>query len=179
MSCSRITPLLHLYVDGRLASSQFTTVEEHLSTCTSCRHDLQLLTAIADSLAADAAVEEPPQLTERILFRVADYEARRAVTPRASLQRREVAIRAGIVALLALVAFALLRPGDWANLVRSVERSLPMVVATLTSPGPNSISWGVWMLGAAVVAVAVLRIWRTDASAAWRRELANRLPQLW
>ncbi|SRR5579875_510129 len=49
----------------------------------------------------------------------------------------------------------------------------------LLAPGPESIAWIVWVSGALVALSLVVWMMRSEGSAAWRRTLADRLPQLW
>ncbi len=182
MTCKKATYWLQLYIDGRMEPTRLPRLEQHLAGCDMCRQDLALLEQIRDGAHEGVLVAEPADLTERILYRVAAYEARRAARAQEwlpGIPRWAIGWRSGVVALLVLAALALLQPGALAALSDTLSRHANSAYMLLMMPGPDSISWGIWAGG--LVAALAFTIWfvRADASSAWRRAISQRLPQLW
>lgn len=189
-TCQRYSVWVPLYLAGTLEPAEAQRLEAHLRRCALCRSDLVAQDAVQVAVHLLPGVADPPQLTERILGRIASYEASRPAprtaqcpVPRAILRsapsRTVLVWRYSVAAVVLTVAFALLRPVAWASFVSAVTRNLSDLMVLLLAPGPDEISWGVWILGVGVLAFILLRFWRTDASVTWRRELSQRLPQLW
>ncbi len=57
MRCGNIRDLLSAYIDGELTAKESKTVEAHLSSCASCRHDLEEIQGLVLFVASLA--EEP------------------------------------------------------------------------------------------------------------------------
>jgi anti-sigma factor RsiW len=183
-TCARTGKLIQLYLDDRLSQAQASELQRHLGGCAACREELSALLHVqAGIVATDVEMDLTPEgaptdLTDAIMRRIAAYETRKAVE-RKTLERRPefipdfvpewVGWRSVVisVALLALVITALL-PGGWNS-----------VIGALLSPGPDQISWAVWLGGGLVTLLAVVWFVRADASADWRRAISERLPQLW
>jgi predicted anti-sigma-YlaC factor YlaD len=60
MKCKEAHPLLNDYLEGSLSSDDKARVEQHLSECESCRHDLREIKITFDLLALDC-VPEPEE----------------------------------------------------------------------------------------------------------------------
>lgn len=188
-TCQRYSTWIPLYRASTLELVDVQRLEAHLRRCALCRADLAAQDAVQLAVQTQPGVDAPPQLTERILGRIACYEAARPasrVAPHVELRafgrapnRFVLAWRYSLVAAVLTVAYALLRPVAWATFMDAVARNLNDLMTILIAPGPDEISWGVWILGVGVLLFVVLRFWRADASVAWRRELSERLPQLW
>ena len=183
MSCKQTTRWLQLYIDGQLDLRHLTRLESHLQGCAACRNDLLLFEAISASVTGEDLSPEPPELTALIMQRIAALEAQRSALAAAPIHpvRREQPWRVAALALavVAVASFAWLQPAAWAQLPATLTRSGQGVLQTLTGPGPDSISWGVWAVGMLVLVVLLMRFWHTDASEALRRSLSDRLPELW
>jgi anti-sigma factor RsiW len=182
MTCKKAAYWLQLYIDGRLEPSRLPRLEQHLAACDTCRQDLALLEQIRDGARESVLVAEPADLTERILYRIATYEAWRAARAEAwlpGIPRWAIGWRSGVVALLVLAALALLKPGALAAFTDALSHHANSAYMLLMMPGPDSISWAIWAGG--VLAALALTVWfvRADASAQWRRAISQRLPQLW
>jgi anti-sigma factor RsiW len=184
MTCKKAAYWLQIYIDGRLEPSRLPRLEQHLAACDTCRQDLALLEQIRDGAReeAEALVAEPTDLTERVLYRIAAYEARRAARTEGwlpGIPRWAIGWRSGVVALFVLAVLALLQPGALAAFTDTLSRHANSAYTLLMMPGPDSISWGIWAGG--VLAALALTVWfvRADASAPWRRAISQRLPQLW
>jgi anti-sigma factor RsiW len=182
MRCSQVATWLQLYLDDRLHISRLAKLEAHLRECPRCHSDLATLEEIRATLAERESVAEPPNLERVILARIAAYEAARftaAESANAAAGWRER--RWQVAALVALVAiiYWLLPSATQANLALTFSRGLPGIVGALTAPGPNSVAWAAWAVGALAVLVLAVRFARADVSAGLRRSIAQRLPQLW
>lgn len=184
--CARTEKLIQLYVDDRLSQGQTVDLQRHLSECAACRAELGALVSLRGAIVetdmtpemTPAGAPDAADLTEAIMRRVAVYEARKAVE-RTALERRPEFIPDFVpewfgwrsvvvsVALLALVVTALM-PGGW-----------NAAISALLSPGPDQLSWAVWLGGGLVALMAVVWFVRADASSEWRRAISERLPQLW
>ncbi|MBF6590138.1 MAG: zf-HC2 domain-containing protein [Ktedonobacterales bacterium] len=182
MRCSQATERLQVYIDGRLDARQLAPLERHLQSCSRCRQHLVSFEVIRSALATrEEAVIEPPDLAPVIMRRIAALEAPRAaaLAPAATPGWRERTWQ--MVALVAALALAvlLLPPGAQSNLTETVNRGLPGLLQALTAPGPDSVAWAAWAVGAFVVLLLAFRFARAEASASLRRSIAQRLPQLW
>jgi len=179
MRCTRAMALLQLYVDGRLETRYLAPLETHLDSCARCRDELALLEAICATAADAEAVVEPPDLTNRILTRVAMSEMRRsAATINGFGLRWADGLRAALLATATTLLFILLSPTLRLSVGSAVYHSFPEVVALLLAPGPGSIAWLAWLVW--TVAGLTLTLWFAGAEvrSAWRRSLVSRLPQL-
>ncbi|HLY30458.1 MAG TPA: zf-HC2 domain-containing protein [Ktedonobacterales bacterium] len=65
------------------------------------------------------------------------------------------------------------------RLVGNVTSMTTNLAQWLLTPGPESIAWIVWIVGAFIALAVGMWLARAEASAAWRRALAERLPPLW
>jgi anti-sigma factor RsiW len=177
MRCARAKALLQLYVDSRLKPAHLAALEAHLDRCTHCQHELALLEAICASAAE--AVVEPPDLTDRILARIAMSEARRAATTMSTFGLRwGDGLRAVLLATATTLLFILLSPALRLSVGSELNHSFPELAAALLAPGPGSIAWIAWLVW--IVAGLVLTLWLAGAEvrSAWRRSLLSRMPQL-
>jgi anti-sigma factor RsiW len=181
MRCSQATDWLQLYLDGRLHVNRLAKLEAHLRSCPRCRQELATLERIRVSLREGEAVVEPPTLERAILARIAAFEAARASAAEsanaAGWRERKWQI-AALVALIALMYY-LLPSATLTSLSGTLSHGLPGIVGALTTPGPDSVAWAAWAVGALAVLVLAVRFARADASAGLRRSIAERLPQLW
>lgn len=192
MKCTRASEWLSLYLDGRLDVRRLGKLELHLIECAACRHELARLRLMELALREERAAEEPTGLTEHVMRRISAFEAQRA--SEAALARQRAAARqaertqawrgAGARRVLAL-AVALAAFIVWAQVAAPTllpgfaARLAPNVLQLLSTPGPYSIAWSVWIAGAALAVAVGAWVARTDAPEELRRALADRLPQLW
>lgn len=182
MTCKRTASLLQLYVDDRLAPAQVARLERHLAGCGNCREELALFECIRDGAGESELIEEPADLTQRVLDRVAAFESRRAAAAQEWLpgvSGLAASWRKVALALVALVALALLPSGNAFALTDTLSRHVASAYILLLTPGPDSISWGVWAAGGLVAGAFTIWFARADASSGWRRAISQRLPQLW
>lgn len=182
MTCKKAARLLQLYTDGRLPRAQHASLERHLAECAACREESALLDHIVRAARDEELIPEPADLTQRVLDRIAVYEARRAARTQEWMPapaRWAVGWRAVLAAMMVLAALALLQPGAFATFTQALSRHAELAYNLLMTPGPDSISWWVWAAGALVVGVFMLWFVRAEASAGWRRAISQRFPQLW
>lgn len=180
MNCAEARGWLHLYMDGRLSDDELILLERHLEACASCEQERQLMETLREALSAQEMVPEPEQLSRHIMARVASYEAQRASKPaHIALQVRDIALRVGVILALVVLGVEIIQPSLWANLLAQANHSAPQLMQALTAPGPNSVAWSIWALGAAAALVVATRIIRSEAYASWLRSVTERLPQLW
>jgi hypothetical protein len=179
LTCSRMGELAQLYVDQRLDAQWVGRLEAHLAGCAECRRDLAVLEAICAASTPEAPIVEPPDLTARILGRVAVYEQGRARPQVAGPGLRWAdGVRAGLLASATTLFFILLSPALRPAFGVQLARAFPAVVALLLAPGPGSIAWLAWLVW--ITAGVGLTLWLAggEVRAAWRRSLAQRLPSL-
>ena len=79
MKCEDVRELLVAYADRALAEAEAGRMREHLDSCESCRHELELLRADAALLRGEARPEVPAYITVRVMARIRERSgARRA-----------------------------------------------------------------------------------------------------
>lgn len=187
--------LMSLYLDERLNGRQMRLLEHHLAQCAACHRDLARLRLAAPALRETdpaATAEVPADLVERVSRRVAAFEAQKATDLARARQRRaarKVARAAfwrgqgwrlaGAVVALVMAVAIWWRTFPQNGLAGAAARLGPDLFQLLLTPGPDEIAWSVWIAGAALALGAGGWLARADASAEWRRALAERLPQLW
>jgi anti-sigma factor RsiW len=178
-SCTTVQIWLQLYCDGHLDPRRLGPLEAHMLSCDTCRREWNALEALTQSLAVAAPMVEPPDLTDRILARIAEHEVRRAFASAYQFSLRwSDAFVAALFATVSTLIFILLDPGLRAAVSTSILRDFPEVTAFLDRPGPGSIAWVAWLVW--IAAGAMLALWFAGAEvrSSWRRSLSHRLPQL-
>lgn len=195
MRHTRAGVLMSLYLDERLDTRETRLLARHLAECVECRRDMARLRLAEPALReADpvARAQVPADLADQIMRRVAAYEAQRAADLAQARQWR-AARRAARTAfwresgwrLVVMTAALIVAAGIWwrtypsNGLAGAAARLGPDALELLATPGPNGVAWSVWI---AMVALALgVGGWlaRADASAEWRRALAERLPRVW
>jgi anti-sigma factor RsiW len=177
LTCAGALELQQLHADGRLDAMRLARLDAHLASCAACRHDLALLDAICAASTAEAPILEPPDLTARILGRVAAYEERRARQTTFGLSWAD-GLRAGVLASTTTLLFILLSPALRPAVGTQINQAFPNLVALLLAPGPGSIAWLAWLVWIAAGVMLTLWFAGREVRAAWRRSLAQRLPSL-
>jgi anti-sigma factor RsiW len=186
---------MSLYLDGRLNASGARQLERHLADCAACRRDLARLRLAEPALREGdpmSCAAVPDELAERVMRRVAAYETERAASLARAARRKAARRRARLAfwrgqgwRLVAVVVALVIATGVWwrtypeNGVEGAVTRFWADALQLLVTPGPDEIAWGVWIGGAALALVVGGWLVRADASAAWRRALVERLPQLW
>jgi len=75
MQCMSVRGQLEAYVDGELSAKQAARVEHHLLACASCRAELARVQAVVEALESWPLVEEPADLTARVVAQVRQQPA--------------------------------------------------------------------------------------------------------
>lgn len=192
MKCARASEWLSLYLDGRLDVRRLSRLEQHLIECATCRRDLAHLRQLELALREERLADEPTGLTEHVMRRISAYEAQRASEAALARQRaaarrarripvwRGVGARRALALVVALAAFVAWAQLSAPALLPGVASHLgPNLLQLLSSPGPYSIAWSIWLAGLALAVGLGAWVARTDAPEELRRALADRLPQLW
>jgi anti-sigma factor RsiW len=183
MRCSQAVEWLQLYVDDRLELSHLAQLERHVHQCPSCQRELAAIERVRAVLTPDEAVAEPADLERVIRARITLYELQRTAEA-AERQARRLAWRerswqvAALVSILVLT-YLLLPSATQSSLNATLYHGLPGLLDALTAPGPDSVAWAAWAVGALAVLSLAVYLARADASAGLRRSIAERLPQLW
>jgi anti-sigma factor RsiW len=198
MKCARASTWIQLYLDDRLSQERAGELQRHLGACAACREELTALLSLRQSIIktdltpdpTPAGAPEPADLTDAIMRRIAAYEAHEAEERRVALERRPEFIpdfvpawvgRRSIAVSVVLVALlvAALQPGGLGAVANTLAHQLDGAVSAMLTPGPDQLSWAVWLAGGVVTLVVVVWFMRADASSEWRRAISERLPQLW
>jgi anti-sigma factor RsiW len=205
-TCARARELVQFYLDDQLSQKQAEDLQRHLSGCAACREELSALLRLRHTIVATDPTPqimpegEPADLTEAIMRRVAAYEVSKAqqaearaeglARRRAALERRPEFIpdfvpgwvgwrSVGVSAVMVALLITALLPGGWGAMANTLAHQLDGMVSALLSPGPDQISWAVWLAGGLVTLAAFVWFMRADASSQWRRAISERLPPLW
>jgi hypothetical protein len=88
MRCTRANPQLQLYIDHQLTLKQTRALEAHISVCSTCHAELNLLEEVACGLNVLKVVPEPANMHEQIMRKVALSAVRTQHERRAREERR-------------------------------------------------------------------------------------------
>lgn len=179
MKCQRASALLQLYVDHRLDYRRLGALEAHLAGCARCRHDLDAFSAVCAAMAEPEPLAMPADLTARIMARIADSEAQRALAKRARYRVSWSDARlAALFATATTLLFVLISPALRLAAGDALRGAFPGLIAALLAPGPGSIAWLAWLVW--IVAGVGLTLWLagSEVRGIWRRSLSHRLPQI-
>jgi anti-sigma factor RsiW len=178
MTCSRTRAWLQLYVDGQLHPRHLARLEEHMETCGTCRADLALLELICQGASGLILPHGPAELTDAIMHRIAELEARRA-----SLAGQRLfapgwgdAVLAAILATLATAVFLIFQPALWQTSSSAVLQALTPAGRALISVYPSWPSWVAWLVWVGIGLVIAIGFAGSEVRANWRRGLLARLP---
>ena len=179
MKCQRASALLQLYMDHRLDYQRLGALEAHLAGCARCRHELDALSAVCAAIAEPEPLAMPADLTDRIMARIADSEAQRALDEHARYGVRWSDARlAALFATVTTLLFVVISPALRVAAGDALRGAFPDLVAALLAPGPGSIAWLAWLVW--IVAGVGLTLWLAGAEVRgmWRRSLSQHLPQI-
>jgi anti-sigma factor RsiW len=179
ITCARAAYWLQLYVDGRLQERHLAPLEAHLLGCDACRQELATLDSICSALHSLPLEQEPADLTNRILARVAAYEERRAATRAADFGVRWAdTLLAALLASISTVLFIALDPALRRTVPEAVAHAFPGLIVLMQAPGPGSVplvAWVVW-----ITTGTLLALWfaGSEARSSWRRSISARMPRV-
>jgi predicted anti-sigma-YlaC factor YlaD len=182
MRCSEASRLLQLYIDARLNMDKVRKLEEHLTGCEACRHQLYLLEEVKSSLRDIPPVAEPAQLTVDIMRLV-------AITPQRRSQKQYSLLRPSLVELLAVVLLATIttlgifwdQPAlrdalPFANGHDSRSQAFFAALNLLVAGNINTLSFMLWIGGALLGVCITLALVGTDIRREWFKAMLDRLP---
>jgi predicted anti-sigma-YlaC factor YlaD len=182
MRCSEASRLLQLYIDMRLTIGQVRRLEEHLTQCADCHHELYLLEEVGSSLRNLRPVGEPAQLTVNIMRLV-------AVTPQQRSNERYSLLRPSLAELLAVVLLATIatlgifwdQPALRAALPfdnghDSISQFFLTTLNQLVAGNPSTLSLALWIGGALLGVCITLALVGNDIRREWFKAMLDRLP---
>jgi predicted anti-sigma-YlaC factor YlaD len=127
MKCNEVHPLLNDYLEGSLSSDDKTGLEQHLSECESCRHDLNEMKITYDLLALDHVPEMEERFRINFLPEVRSRIEKRKPN-RTLIPKTRLALGFLSVLLVAIISFQLFST-DQRNLAQmKSSRSIETVV---------------------------------------------------
>ncbi|MBV9690052.1 MAG: zf-HC2 domain-containing protein [Ktedonobacteraceae bacterium] len=182
MHCSKAAIQLQLYLDHQLTLEQIRALETHLSSCPTCRQELLLLEKIDTVLQVIEPVVEPPDLTKKIMQRV-------ALSPR---KRREYMyglfhpslfeiLTVVVLATITMLGIILAQPSLRGILPRANQHDLLSTAIITTSHLLGSVSsstliWMLWVLGTLLGVGITLVLAGKEIRSSWFRGMLNQLP---
>jgi len=189
MRCSRAIHLLQFYIDQRLPLEQMRALENHLSDCAACRHELILLEAIDHALTNLESVKEPPDLTANIMRRVALTTKRVAEQARSRKEPTFVLLRPSLPELVAVVVLATMT--TFGIFIQQPAFSSLISLATghdgislalldgwklLLSLNSNTLMLFFWVIGTALGVWITLILAGSEMRNMWLKAMMDRLP---
>src|SRR5258708_18127946 len=159
MQCSKASQHIQLYIDHQLTLKQTRLLESHLASCSTCHAELNLLETVACGLNTLKFVQEPANMQEQIMQKVALNATRkqqvRAKQPatfsffRPSLSEILVAV---LLATVATLSILLQQPSlrailPVANGHDIFSRTYTQVLHMLMSIDSNTLIMALWIVG--------------------------------
>src|SRR5690242_14520566 len=77
MRCAKAIHQLQLYIDHQLTLRQTRVLEAHISSCPACRAELTFLESVSCGLTSLKFVQEPANMHEQIMHKVAQTTTRK------------------------------------------------------------------------------------------------------
>lgn len=77
MDCRRVRRFLSRYQDGELEPGQNAAVEQHLSTCTNCSQEFEILLQVTTGVKTLPAIETDPHFSARVMQDILDKKPTR------------------------------------------------------------------------------------------------------
>lgn len=178
MRCEEFQELMQREVDGLLSSADAARLEAHLASCAFCRRELELLRGVDAALREESLVEAPSGLVPATMALIAEREARRRMTERVVLWG--AGATAGGFAVASLVR-AVRNADVGERFTTAVNRTLTalpqpplpdvetpgLIQRAMENPGVLGVLWTLAVVGAAFLAVVLLRASR-QLSLEWR-----------
>jgi anti-sigma factor RsiW len=182
MRCSDATRQLQLYIDHRLPLQQMRPLEAHISSCTTCHHELMLLEEVATSLRTMQLVVEPTDLTARIMQRVAEH-------PRWQRKGGFSLLRPSFMEMLAVFFLATIttlgfiwnQPALRAMLPFTNGHGVPAqsflnMLSMLAASNAGPLMLALWVVGAIIGIWITLALVGDEMRTEWLRAMLDRLP---
>lgn len=179
MTCERASALQHLYIDSRLDFHRVAALEAHLSRCSRCRHDLDVLGTVRAAVATPESIPMPADLTMRIMSRIAQSEERRAAKALARYRLSWADAKlAAFFATATTLLFVIISPVLRLAVGGALRGAFPSLIAALLAPGPGSIAWLAWFVWIVVGVGLTFWLAGSEVREMWRRSLSQRLAQI-
>jgi hypothetical protein len=189
MRCSRAIHLLQFYIDRRLPLEQMRALENHLSDCASCRHELILFEAIDHALTNLESVKEPPDLTANIMRRVAQTTKRAVEQTRSRKEPAFVLLRPSLPELVAVVVLATMTTFGIFIQQPVFSSFVPLAAGhdgvslvllnswkLLQNVNSNTLMLFFWVIGTALGVWITLALAGSEMRNMWLKAMMDRLP---
>jgi hypothetical protein len=187
MHCFKATRLLQLYVDKQLSHDQMRSLEAHLFSCPSCRHNLHLLEEIGFALKTEDPVYEPADLTSNVMWRIARSEQEKQMAllsqPKSTPLRLSVRelLAAILLATFATCGIILGQPSLRAGLpIANGHDELSLVWMNMRGllPSINSATllFCFWIVGTLLGIWITLALAGSEMRSQWLQAMIDRLP---
>jgi anti-sigma factor RsiW len=196
MRCFDVHVELEAYVDGELSPERTALLERHLASCKGCRAELARLQAVVAALESWPLVNEPAELTARVMAQV---RPRPGVSPSASLPSTmlgtgrtgaggspvlpgfriywsdlAISLAGASLVFAATLLWRYLTSTDLAYLYRTqmylrleMLRLEVMLLLRQCLARTSAAAWGLTLVGVALMTALALVMWDL---AVWRRE---------
>ena len=166
--CEEIRELYDDGLDGRLDAQRAAALQAHLASCADCRREFAVLRSIDRVLSTEACVSAPPRFVPSTMAVIRRDEARRRLFERVGLWAAGATAGgftvASIIRATRSSSVGERISGAAAGVLDAVPQpSLPdvetpgLVVQMLQSPGVLAVLWTLAAVGAAFMAVQLLR----------------------
>lgn len=191
MHCTKATSQLQLYIDHQLTLRQTRILETHVASCPSCHAELNLLEEIACGLNTLKFINEPTNMHEQIMQKVALNATRKQQTQRQkqvqaarfSLFRPSLAeiLAAILLATVATLSILLQQPSIRALLPITnghdfFSRFYMQVVHMLTSIDTNTLILALWIVGTILGVCITLAVAGSEMRTQWFKAMMERRP---
>ena len=186
MRCEKTAWQLQLYLDNQLSLEEVHILKAHLSTCPTCRTELDKLEEVVRSLQATVLVVEPPNLTVAIMQRVAldvrqkEQKIREAsfVLLRPSFQELFAAVLLATVSMLGLILAqpTIRRMLPIANGHDAVSMFFITFIQNLATMNTGTLSLVLWVVGTLLGVWITLVVAGNEMRSEWYKAVINRLP---
>jgi anti-sigma factor RsiW len=186
MRCTQATHQIQLYIDHQLTLKQTRLLEAHIASCTACYAELHLLEEVACGLNTLKLVQEPANMHEQIMQKVALNAVRKQQVRekqiihfslfRPSLPEILVAILLATVATLSILlqqtSLQAVLPATNGNDILS--RISMQVLRMLTSIDSNALILALWVVGAILGISITLAVAGTEMRSQWFKAVMER-----
>lgn len=191
MRCTKAAYQLQLYIDHQLTLKQTRLLEAHIASCSSCHAELNLLEEVACGLKTLKFVQEPADMHEQIMQKVALNTARKQLSQRQkqapvvrySLFRPSLSeiLAAALLATVATLVILLQQPSlrallPIANGHDPLSRIYMQAVHILTSIDANTLILTLWIVGTILGVCITLAVAGNEMRAQWFKAMMERRP---
>jgi hypothetical protein len=189
MRCNKAIYQLQSYVDHQLNLKQTRLLEAHVSSCSSCHAELDILEKIAEDLNTLTFVAEPANMHEQIMHKVALNALGNPLSPREKQAVRYSLFRPSLSEMLAAILLATVATLVILLQQPSLREILPVanghdllshfflqMLHMLTSIDTNTLSLALWIAGTLVGVCITLAVAGNEMRSQWFKAMLERLP---